>query len=423
MPLGRSPAYRWVILTVAYLGVFGAMGLSRFGYSAVLPDMQRALGLTGAQAGSLASWNLAAYMLMALVGGFLASRFGPRLVVTAGMLTTTAGLLLTGLSDSLATASAARFLTGLGNGMVFAPSLALLVAWFPASRLGLASTVVSSATGLGLVVVGPVVPRLLDSAGGSWRVAWYFFAAITALMVVLTVTFQRNRPQEVALAGTPTAPGRRSLRSDLRSILNSRYTWHLGVIYLLYGFAYVIYLTFFQKRLTADLDFSSKSAGNLFLLAGVCSIVVGVFGGMMSDRIGRGRALAIVLALQGVAACLFGLRLGTAALVVSAVLFGLGVFSVAGLIGAACGDGFGARVVFTALGFVTIFIGFGQALAPFVGGYLEDRFGSLGPSYLLSAGIFAAAALAALFLPDVRLGCSPRDAEARRPSTQNRFLG
>jgi MFS family permease len=412
--LGRSLAYRWVILAVAYLSVFGAMGLSRFGYSAVLPDMEESLGLTGAQAGSLASWNLAAYMLMALMGGFLASRFGPRLVVTAGMLITTAGLLLTGFSDGLAGASAARFLTGLGNGLVFAPSLSLLVAWFPATRLGFASTVVSSATGLGLVVAGPVVPRLLDAAGGSWRVAWYFFAAVTALMVILTVVFQRNRPQEAALARTPAGLERRSLRSelrsDLRSILRSRYTWHMGVIYLLYGFAYVLYLTFFQKRLTADLGFSTESAGDLFLLAGLCSIVVGVFGGVVADRIGRGRALAIVLALQGVGALLFGLRLGTPALVISAVLFGVGVFSVAGLIGAACGDQYGARLVFIALGFVTIFIGLGQALGPYVGGSLEDRFGSLGPSYLLAAGLFALAAVTALFLPDARPGCVPRGA-------------
>ena len=391
---------------MAFLGVFGAMGLSRFGYSAVLPDMEEALGLSAAQAGSLASWNLIAYMITALVGGFLAARFGARWIVTAGMVVTTAGLLLTGVSNGLAAASAARFLTGVGNGMVFAPSLALLVAWFPGSRLGLASTVVSSATGLGLVVAGPVVPRLLTAAGGSWRVAWYFFAAITALMAVLTVTFQRNRPYQASIDSTALPPRRVTL-SDLRSLLGSKYIWHLGLVYLLYGFAYVLYLTFFQKRLTVDLGFTSRAAGDLFLLAGVVSVVCGSLGGLVSDRIGRGRALAIILALEAVAACLFGLDPGTAALVISAVLFGIGVFAVAGLIGAACGDGYGSRLVFAALGFVTIFIGLGQAAGPYVGGLLEDRFASLGPSYLLSAALFAAGALVAVFLPDVRPACEP----------------
>jgi predicted MFS family arabinose efflux permease len=256
---------------------------------------------------------------------------------------------------------------------------------------------------------------LIGVAGGSWRVAWFFFAAVAALMVVLTATLHRNRPYDAAPRQTSTPPERRAPRSDIRSILRSRHTWHLGFVYLLYGFAYVPYLTFFQKRLTTDLGFSSESAGDLFLLAGLCSIVIGVFWGVVSDRIGRGRALAIVLALQGVAALLFGLDLGKGALVASAVLFGAGVFSVAGLIGAACGDGFGPRLVFTALGFVTIFIGLGQAIGPYVGGSLEDRFGSLGPSYLLSAAILAVAAVAAFFLPDARPACDTTtgDAEVR----------
>ncbi len=46
----RHPGYRWVILAVAFLGIFGAMGLGRFGYSTVLPAMQEAMDLSGAEA-------------------------------------------------------------------------------------------------------------------------------------------------------------------------------------------------------------------------------------------------------------------------------------------------------------------------------------------------------------------------------------
>jgi hypothetical protein len=55
----RSPTYRWFVLAAAFLAVFGALGFGRFGYSAVLPSMQDALGINSAAAGSLASWNLA----------------------------------------------------------------------------------------------------------------------------------------------------------------------------------------------------------------------------------------------------------------------------------------------------------------------------------------------------------------------------
>jgi MFS family permease len=407
--LTRCPSYRWVILAVAFLGIFGAAGLSRFGYSAVLPDMQKALSLSGAESGSLASWNLAGYTVMALVGGFLASRFGARKVVTVGMVVTAAGMLLTGLSDNLATASAARLLTGLGNGMVMAPSIVLLSSWFGVRQRGLASAIASSGTGLGLVVAGPVVPRIIaGNAGEGWRLSWYFFAAVALFMAILTVSLGRDRPYRLPDPDQPEDAPRRvrkqSVRVDLREVLRSGYAWHLGLIYVLYGFAYLIYYTFFQKRLTADLGLSAGRAGTLFLVAGAASLVCGVFWGAFSDRVGRGRALAAIFASEAVAACLFALRPGMAVLVVSAVIFGSGVFSVPGLMGAACGDRFEPRLAFASFGFVTVFIGVGQTLGPYVGGLLEDMAGTLSTSYLLSAGVFVVGSVAAWLLPDVREG-------------------
>jgi MFS family permease len=181
----------------------------------------------------------------------------------------------------------------------------------------------------------------------------------------------------------------------------------LGAIYLLYGFAYLLYFTFFQKRLTADLGVSSTTAGTLFLVAGALSVVCGVFWGTFSDRVGRGRTLATIFFSEAVAALLFAFHTGMPGLVISAVIFGCGVFSVPGLMGAACGDHFDSKLAFASFGFVTFFIGIGQTTGPYVGGALEDAFDTLGPSYLVSAGLFVVAAIVALKLPDVRRTCRP----------------
>jgi predicted MFS family arabinose efflux permease len=241
------------------------------------------------------------------------------------------------------------------------------------------------------------------------------FAAVALFMALLTVILERDRPYQSPPESGPRKPEKMTVRVDLRRVLRTRYAWHLGFIYLLYGFAYLIYYTFFQKRLTADLGVSSETAGGLFLIAGAASLAFGVLWGAVSDRIGRGRALAAILALDAVAACLFALRPGLAGLVFSAVIFGSGVFSVPGLMGAACGDRFGARLAFTSFGFVTVFIGMGQTIGPYVGGLLEDRFASLGPSYLLSAAIFVVGAVAAFLLPDPRESCGAQPPRAVEP--------
>ena len=62
---------------------------------------------------------------MAIIGGFLAARFGTRAVITAALILMGATMILTGLTTSFGFAFAMRFLTGLGNGAAFVPAMAL----------------------------------------------------------------------------------------------------------------------------------------------------------------------------------------------------------------------------------------------------------------------------------------------------------
>ena len=200
--LTQRPSYRWVVLGMGFLGVFGGVGLGRFAYSAILPSMQKGLNISSAAAGALASWNFAGYLVMAAVGGVLAKRFGPRLVVGLGSLVAALGMFLTGLAGGLASASAARLLTGLGSGAVLVPSIALMSSWFDSRRRGMASGIVASGPALAMVIAGPVVPAIITVGGADgWRIAWYLFAGITCAVGVLTLVVQRNRPgADVTLA-------------------------------------------------------------------------------------------------------------------------------------------------------------------------------------------------------------------------------
>lgn len=405
----RSPGYRWVVLSMAFMGVFAALGFGRFGYSAVLPAMQDALGINSAAAGSLASWNLAGYTIMSAIGGVLAAKLGARKVVTAGIAITAVGMLVTGLADGLALASVGRLLAGVGNGMVLVPSVTLMAAWFESGRLGFASSIVSAGSSLAMVIVGLAVPRIITAGGGGgWRQAWYFFAGITIVLAIVNIVVQRDRPHDptprrLDIKLDRSAP--RALRTrmkapalDLRSILRSGYAWHLGLVYMLYGVGFLIYFTFFQKRLTSDLGYSAAEAGYFFLLLGLAGLAGGALWGSVSDRIGRKRAVALTLMVCGVSAILFAATPAAFPLAVSAVLFGSAGPAVPGLIGVACSERFGAVLASASLGFVTILVGLGQTFGPYIGGVLDDVFSGLGPTYYFSGGVFILGAVGALAL-------------------------
>jgi predicted MFS family arabinose efflux permease len=410
-PPTHRPSYQWVVLAMAFMGVFGALGFGRFGYSAVLPAMQKGLHISSAAAGSLASWNLIGYTVMSAVGGVLSQRWGPRKVIAVGMVTTAVGMLITGFVHTLAGASGARLLTGMGNGLVLVPSISLMAAWFQARRLGLASTIVPSGSSLALVVVGLAVPPIIHAGGDTgWRLAWYFFAGVTIFFAVLSFFIQRDRPANAVLDGDqeivldkyapPAIRARLSPPSfNLGPVLRSGYAWHLGGVYLLYGVAFLLYFTFFQKRLTVDLKYSSQTAGYLFMLLGIAGLAGGLTWGSVSDRFGRERTLALTLLLAGIGGFLFGTRLGLPVLALSAVLFGSTGLSLPGLMGAACADRFGPKLASASLGLITILVGVGQAVGPLIGGAMNDALSSLAPSYFFSGAVFVVAAFAAWLLP------------------------
>ncbi len=396
--------YGWVILALATLVVFGALGLARFGYSVVLPPMQAALGLDNTQAGALATANLIGYLALSAIGGALASHFGPRVVISAGLGLAGAAMALTGLAQGFAAAALWRAVTGIGSGASNVPVMGLLAAWFGARRRGLASGIGVAGSSVALILLGPIVPRILAAhADQGWRVCWYAFGGVTVLLALLALVLLRNRPAELGLepigaegATSPSAGATGALQWG--AVYRSPAVWHLGLVYVAFGFSYIIYMTFFVKALIAEGGYTQQAAGGLFMTMGWFSLLCGLIWGTVSDLIGRKGALIIVYLLHTIAFGLFALWPTAPGFTVSAILFGLSAWSIPAIMAAACGDLLGPRLTPAALGFITLFFGIGQALGPTVAGAVADAAGSLLPAMLLASGVALLGALGAATL-------------------------
>lgn len=370
----------------------------------LLPAMQADLNLDNTQAGGLATANLAGYLALAVVGGALASRYGPRRVIAGGLGLAALGMLLTGLADSFSTTLAWRALTGVGSGASNVPVMALLSAWFVQRRRGIAAGIGVTGSSLALIVLGTFVPGLLANHGqNGWRVCWFLFAGATLGLALLSLLALRNRPSDVGLrplgstgCGEPVTSAPTGLH--WAAVYRSGVVWHVGLIYVAFGFSYIIYMTFFTKYLMAEGGYTQASAGRLFMLMGWLSLLCGLIWGWVSDIIGRKGALVLVYLLHTLAFGLFALWPSPAGFVVSAILFGLSAWSIPAIMAAACGDLLGPRLAPAGLGFITLFFGIGQAAGPSAAGALADLTGSLSPAFLLAAGIALLGAVGTLLL-------------------------
>lgn len=180
-------------------------------------------------------------------------------------------------------------------------------------------------------------------------------------------------------------------------VYRSVHVWHLGLVYVAFGFSYIIYMTFFTKHLIAEGGYTEEAAGSLFMTMGWVSLLCGVLWGAVSDVIGRRRALIVVYLMHALAFGLFALWTNSTGFTLSAILFGLSSGTPA-IMAAICGDVLGPRLAPAALGLITLLFGIGQAIAPIIAGAMADASGSFFSAFLLAAGVALLGALGAFLL-------------------------
>lgn len=383
--------YAWVVAFTGTLVTILAHGFGRMSYSVILPSMREGLSLSYTQVGLIGTGNFIGYLFMAIVGGFLAARFGIRRVVFVSLLVIGISLLLTGLTNSFLFAFLMRLITGAGNGSSYVPIMALPAAWFVMRKRGLGTGIVSGGIGVGLFFAGIILPPVIAKYGADgWRYAWYFMGICVFVLSFVCYGFLRNSPAEMGLSmygGVEEAKGgpRVTLFSAWRDVVREPEIWKLGCVYFMYGFSYIIYLTFFIAYLCKDCGLSPAHAGGIFAILGLFSMFCGVIWGSISDVLGRryGSLLAyLTLALSYV---LFAYWRQDAGFYVSAVIFGIAAFSIPTIMAAASGDAVGAKLAPAGLGFITLFFGVGQALGPVVGGWIKDSTGTFSHAFMLAA--------------------------------------
>lgn len=373
--------YGFVVLIFIVLAVFGALGLARFGYTSILPAMQDGLKLSNTQTGELQSWNLLGYMLTVVFAGVVAARFGPRIVISISLVIVAAAMLATGLFPVFEAARLGRFFGGVGGAGGNVPAMGLVSAWFGSKRRGLASGAAVAGSSIGLIVTGPLIPAILNRYGAEgWRVSWYVLGGMAAVVSVLCFVFLRNRPDQMGLTPLGESPAESAKRSadknasalDWGLVYKSPLLWQLAAIYFAFGFAYLIYSTFFVRYLTKEAGFTLEGAGTLWLQVGVVSTFSGFIWGGLSDRWGRRTCLIAVFALQGFAFLAFGLSRALPSVYFSAAVFAITAWSIPALMGALAGDIFGARLAPAAIGLMTIVFALGQVIAPYFAGVVAD---------------------------------------------------
>jgi predicted MFS family arabinose efflux permease len=360
-----------LILVLSLTPTIG-LGIGRFAYSLVLPDMRDSLGWSYSAAGFMNTINAAGYLAGALVASALVKRFGLSAVVRWGTVAAVVSLALCALSGNFVVLSFARLLAGVGAavGFVASGALAATIAQSRPERANFLLSLFYAGPGSGIVLSGLIAPFTLQAFGpGSWWIVWWAMTLLAAVMILPLLLTRFGAGAEIA---DPT-PVRFAIRPVLIYLAG----------YFLFGAGYIAYMTF-MIAYVRDAGGGAPAQSAFWCLIGASAFVTPwVWRRVLAlDR--GGRATAIILAVNAVGAALPLFGHSVELLAISALVFGVSFFAVVGSTTAFVRFNYPHAAWPTAIAALPISFGIGQTLGPVVTGAITDAFGNL--SYALNAG-------------------------------------
>ncbi|WP_408899437.1 MFS transporter [Nocardioides sp. R1-1] len=176
-------------------------GLARYGYGLLLPDMKAELGIGPSAAGLISSLGYVSYLLANAGVVPLTSWRGARVAVAAAASAAASGMAVVALAGSAWAVALGVTIAGAAAGMAFPPYADIVDRHVAPPRRAVVWSTISSGTGWGVALAGPVAIL----AGDQWRWAWASFVVI-AVVVGIAATRLAPPREHAALRRAQLSP-------------------------------------------------------------------------------------------------------------------------------------------------------------------------------------------------------------------------
>jgi MFS family permease len=280
---------RWTVLVLVSLAMFG----NYYAYDAVAPladHLQRLLGFTDTQIGTLNAIYSLPNVVMVLVGGIIVDRLGTRFAVLLFTAICMVGTTVTALSSSFEVMAAGRLIFGLGAESMIVAVTTALGQWFVGRQLGFAFGINLSIARAGSYAadLSPTWAQSLYDEG--WRPPLVLAAGFCLFsLIAAAVYFGLERWAGGRYRLTQPAPSDRFVWGDLWRF--DRSFWYvIGLCVTFYSVVFPFRSTFSIKYFQHAHGLSLQDAGEINGFVFLAAIFATPAFGLLVDRIGR-RAL------------------------------------------------------------------------------------------------------------------------------------
>jgi MFS transporter, ACS family, glucarate transporter len=268
-------------------------------------------GLGNQRLGWIFSAFLIGYAGFQVPAGWLASRFGPRLVITLGVVwwgvaTALTTLIPPGISQAVLLLISIRFALGAGEAVIYPAANQWVARWVPMQERGFVNGLIFAGVGAGSGLTPPLLVWFISHHG--WRSAFWFSAVIGVIAGAVWWWAARDTPEEdpkvsaselniiregITQDAAVTTAGSAHAAISWRAILSRRDLPALIISYFGFGYTAWIFFSWFFLYMAQVRGFNLKASA-LFSMLPFLSMTIGCLaGGVISDRLTKTYGLRV----------------------------------------------------------------------------------------------------------------------------------
>lgn len=372
--------------------------IREYGYyvlSFSLSSIIATFGLSGAQAGLIATITNLGMLVGGIFFGLMADKYGRVKVFSQTVILFSVASLLMFFASNIYLVFLFRFIAGIGAGGEYGACMSLISETFPKKHLGRASSIAGIGAQVGAMLAAILASLIIPVLG--WRMLY-----VIGVLPVLMVLFIRRGLKEPAAFAQRQDEGKKTRLTDL--FAGGKMTWQTIGLTLMVTVQIAGYFglmnwlpSIMQERL--GLSVADSSLWMVSTILGMCLGML-TFGAIM-DKLGPRMSFTIFLIFSSLAVYLLVLATGQVTLILAAVVVGYFINGMYGGYGAVISSLYPTQIRATANNFI---MNAGRAIGGFssiIIGFLMDHYDLNAVIWFLSS-IYLISLVVLMTLPGVK---------------------
>jgi len=383
--------WRYRIFTLTWLGYAGFY-FCRKNFSVTMPILIDELGFTKNDIAMVLTVYSFAYMVGQFISGYMSDRYGPRIIVSIGLVIALVANFTMGLTGSLLAFAFLMGTNGLGQSTGWSGLVKNMTPWFKPTERGVIMSWWSTC-----YVIGAFLATIFATywatnetifVGWGWRRAFIAPAIVLAVITLLYALFTRNRPPDVGLKvlveDEEVQVSNKSKNEQyhiIKKLISKSELWVAAFIYFLLKLTRYVFLFWLPLYMVEALGYSNQDSGYLSSVYELIGFFGVIAAGYISDHFLNSRRFPVAAIMLFVMAGLCFIQpiiagMGMLAIGINIGLIGAMTYGADSILsGAGAMDIGGKNGAAMAAGIINGVGSAGQLLSPFIAAYFSDLLG------------------------------------------------